>query len=367
MNKKRTRDIYETAETARRRKVALQDQPNPTESDPWYEFFLRSRRSFVIFRLVLLAFLITIGMVLVEQFRSSARRWSGRQPIEMEVNIRSDPIFNVDEDIRMQFVMDELNSLDTALVPKEESPPLNTHWLKQAAYYLLQAENAYQQEDWERASEYYEIVEQIHEGVIGVDAQLGLCYMRLRRFEDSEQAFEQALAMETNSFRVINNLGVAKLSNQKFEEAEDLFQQALLLNHDYGPAILNLALLYYKTDRMKEAAERFGEYFKISPANLEAVQAYVLALIELNRWEEAAELLVATSKLRPEAAPIQFRLAQVLSNTDNPEGALQALRRGISLLDSRKALAMLAKYDYDKLRNLPEFKQIVSELTYRED
>lgn len=366
MNRKRSRDIYEAPDAAQKSKKLGKQEPGKS-ADPWYEIFLQSRRSFLIFRLILLAFLITIGMVLVEQFKASTRQMEKGRIIELEVNIRSNPVFDLEGDIRMQFVMDELEEIQTANVPKEGAPPFTAHWLKQAAYYLLQAENAYRREAWEEAADSYEIVKDIVPGVKGIEAQLGLCYMRMRDFDRSEEAFALAREQQDDSFRLINNLGVAKLAVQKYDEAEGLFLQALERNPDYAPAILNLALLYYKIEQLEKSADYFKNYFEISPLNIEALQTYVLVLIELQRWEEAAKLLTGTARLRPQAAPIHFRLAQVLSHTGDTEGAIQSLERAVKLLDSRKALALLARYDLELLRDRPEYKKLVNDLTFRED
>ena len=84
--------------------------------------------------------------------------------------------------------------------------------------------------------------------------------------------------------------------------------------------------------------------------------------IQLKRWNEAIGILEPLSRSAPNVAPIYFRLAQARSQTQDPAGAIEALRRGTSLLDPRKALAWLSRSDYDPLRSNPDFQKLIEEL-----
>jgi tetratricopeptide (TPR) repeat protein len=329
--------------------------------------FRRSHRSFLVFRLIILAFLLLLGFVLVQQLRRRAalEEQVVSVPTPEEVEVRINSILDFEGDVRSQLIMDELRRIEEAEIPEAGELPLSAHWIKQAAYHLLRAEMAYADGEWERAIRSYRTALRIYPEMEGVRERIGLCYMQLNEYAESEEAFAGALAENTNEFRLMNNLGVAHLAEKDFADAEPLLLEALERDPGYLPAHHNLALLYYQQDELEKSREHFKTYFEQGRIDVEALQIYTRVLIELERWDEAATLLNSSSQILPKAAPVHLRLAQVLSQLGRGEEAMQALRRGLDLLDGPTALAMVASTDFDRLRDRNDFKQLVSELATR--
>ena len=68
-------------------------------------------------------------------------------------------------------------------------------------------------------------------------------------------------------------------------------------------------------------------------------------------------------KAMPAAATIQFRLVQALSHVNGKRSkALDTLEHAVSLVDSRRALSVLARSDFDLLRNEDRFKKLSDQL-----
>jgi tetratricopeptide (TPR) repeat protein len=333
--------------------------------NPWHEMFRRSQRSFLIFRLIVLAFLILLSFLVVEQFQSrSAVDVDGPQGAERgpDIRYRASSVLNFDGDLKSQLIMDELQEMADAPIPEGGNMPLSAHWVKQVAYHLLEADNAYDREDWNKAAGHYNTALTIFPDLRGVESRLGLCYMRMENFNVSVGAFKRAVREKTNSYRLVNNLGVALLAQENYVEAEKMIRRALELNPDYLPAHYNLALMYYRTEMYEEARQHFETYFQENTGDIEALQIYSDVLIRLQRWDEAAVLLRKSAEILPQAPPVHFRLAQVMAHLGRGDEAMDSLLNGVELVDGPRALAAIAGEEFDLLRDRNDFKQLVSRL-----
>ena len=330
------------------------------------EQFRQSKRSATIFLLILLAFMVFLSLFAIKQMQSKKQDSTDVEPVandESVIVLRTDSVLDFNGDIQGQLIMDELKDAEPVPIPENEDIPLNTHWLKQAAIHLVKAEKAYDLQQWKEAISHYKKVSAINPDIAGVDAKLGLCYMRLNDFAASADAFEGASSEDTNSFRAINNLGVAYLADKQFSKAEQNFSRVLEMRPDYAPARYNMAMLYYRTEMYAKSASHFEQYFTLAPYDIDALQVYTKVLITLERWQDAARTLKKSAQELPEATPVYMALAHVLSNTGDAEAAMKNLEHGVSLLDKPKALAMIASPEYDKLRSRQDFKKLVDKLS----
>jgi predicted Zn-dependent protease len=95
-------------------------------------------------------------------------------------------------------------------------------------------------------------------------------------------------------------------------------------------------------------------------------QNYAMLLIEMEEWEKAARMLDSIRRYAPDLAPAYFRFAQALAHTDHTNEAVQALTQGAALMDPRKALGWMARPDFDALRDNPDFRVLINELSAAE-
>ncbi|MCE5252332.1 tetratricopeptide repeat protein [bacterium] len=95
---------------------------------------------------------------------------------------------------------------------------------------------------------------------------LGRTYAELGRFEDSRNAYEEALKHPHDTavlHSIHNDLGCIYANLNMWDDARNEFNEALSLKPDYGEAYLNLAKLYYRTRNDSLAvkhAELAGKY-----------------------------------------------------------------------------------------------------------
>jgi superkiller protein 3 len=165
------------------------------------------------------------------------------------------------------------------------------------------------------------------------------------------------------TYGLANNLGVSYLALEDFKKAEVSFLMATQLNPQYALAYFNLATLYLRTGDADKAAGFFEKYLQFKPDDIAAAQTYAMVLVQLKQWDHAAGLLQQIAQFAPDVAPIHFRLAEALSHTTHRDAAIHSLKRAISLVDPRLALAWMSRPEYNLLRNEPEFGQLLNDLS----
>ena len=244
----------------------------------------------------------------------------------------------------------------------EGDKPLNRYWLRQAAYHLLQAEQAEREGLERRALEEYVRALRIYPDLKGVHDRIGVIQMELQNHEAAAQAFELALQEEPDAIGVLNNLAVAYLRREQFDRAEETLARVIELQPQYAAAHYNLASLLMDRDQLARASSYFTSYQALAPTDLNAALAHASVLIKLEDWAGAVRQLSLAAELSPGTPPILFRLAQCHGQAGQTEQALEALRRGIALVDAARALVWMSRSEFDPIRGEPRFQQWIDEL-----
>ncbi len=360
------KDIYRAREKGR----PVIEQPVVGNADVGARaLLLRHRVSVVLFALLILAFVgLLIGIIAYQQKQIIQQRQAAREaapvPEATASEVLSPALYTVEVDPSGRLILDDLAADELTPLPEDGSaPPLTIRWVKEAATYLRQAERAYETRDWRAAARAYQNALQVLPGLTDVPERLGLCQLRLEDYAAAEARFAARAAVQPDSASLWNNLGVARLGQKKFAEAEAALLKAIEAKPSYVPARQNLALLYFRKDDMAKAADLFKRSLQDNTATVDMVHMYAVALLKLERWEEAAQMLEESTRRFEQAAPVQFRLAEALSHAGRPVPAMEALRKGVSLLDPRGALVWLTRNEFNLLRPREDFQKLVIELT----
>ncbi len=331
-------------------------------NQPWLEAIRHRRRTSFVLTLLIL---IIVGLIttMVTQYvvsakrsvnrfapRAVASRPTGTSPLDLSANPQT------------QLLQDELGEMAIMTIPAKGDMPLDTQWVKQAAYYLVQAEKAVQEDRLDEALEAYSKARLIYPDLKGVQRQVGLIYLRKKDYKAAAAVFEKVTTEEEVTFGLANNLGVSYLALENFKKAEENFMLAVRLNPHYPLAYFNLATLFTRTGDLAKAADYFEKYLRLKNDDVSAAQTYAMILIQLKRWDRAIDLLTQISAVAPDVAPIHFRLAEALSHTERNDQAMQSLKRATALVDPRKALSWMSRPEFNLLRNDPGFQQLLNEL-----
>ncbi len=94
---------------------------------------------------------------------------------------------------------------------------------------------------------------------------MGNCYVKLKQFDKALQCFEQASALDPESFWVLNNIGNSYYNQKNFAKASEYFQKALKLNPRYTLALYNLGKAHAKLRNRLEAVECWMQVLAIDP------------------------------------------------------------------------------------------------------
>ena len=227
---------------------------------------------------------------------------------------------------------------------------------------MVKAENAAKLGYYNKALDYYSKAERILRDSVDIQRYIGLTLLKKRDYENAIIALKKALAFDPDNQSIINNLGVCYLALEQHEEAEQYFEHSLSIDPAYQIAIYNLASLHFNNKNFAEALTYFNRYSWLEDKLLDAAQMHAATLIQLAQWEQATVLLKAIILQAPHAVPAYFRYAQTLSMISEYDEAMMALRKGIRLVDAKKALSWVSREEFDRLRSRDEFRTLVDDL-----
>lgn len=250
---------------------------------------------------------------------------------------------------------------DTELNRDPGPKPLSSKWVKNAAYHIIMGQQALIVKETDQALEHFNRVVEMYPDMEGIHRAVGMLYLEREDFAKAAEHLEKALE-EEELFDAVINLGTAYIGTEQYDRAEKHLLRALELQPENPATHRNLAILYRKKDDPDKAVYYFEKYLDLRPNDLETMQTYALYLTKLGRWKEAAEFLTELTQEVTDIAPIYFLLAQVQVQNGEEAKALEALQRGVQLMDPDMALAWMSRDEFNDVRDSGDFKKMVDEL-----
>jgi len=174
---------------------------------------------------------------------------------------------------------------------------------------------------------------------------LGVTYMKLRRFEESEAAFRKAIEIDKRFFHPRMNLGIVLNKQGKYKEALEILQPLYGENH----GMLELRLAY---GQALGGAGEFSEAEKIYRSTLSSknippsTQANLhfrlgVLLNRQGRLADATTELENAIALDPDGANSHVQLGAALMQLQQADRAERELLRGYELAGSKVGIAQL--------------------------
>ncbi len=260
------------------------------------------------------------------------------------------------------WVMDyQMASAQTDNNDKPGPKPVSTKWIKKAAYHIIMGQQALAINEPEQALEHFQKVVEIYPDIQGLHRAVGMLYLQRKEYPQAVQHLEKALR-EEEVFDVVSNLGSAYIGTEEYDNAEKYLRRALVLQPESPVCHKNLAVLYQKMKRDNDAIFHFEKYLDLQPNDVDTMQSYALYLTKIGRWKEAATFLTELTKEITDVAPVYFLLAQVQIQNGQQDKAIEALKRGIQLIDPELALAWMSRAEFNAVRNTGEFKTLADQL-----
>jgi tetratricopeptide (TPR) repeat protein len=115
----------------------------------------------------------------------------------------------------------------------------------------------------EHAVDAYKKVLELNPGAAGALVNLGTIYYRLRKFDDAEKYYLDAIKADPDYPLAQFNLGNLYDEQGRLPEAFGFYRRALTLNPQYADAHFNLALLCERTGDPLKAVHHWKAYLKL--------------------------------------------------------------------------------------------------------
>ena len=198
-------------------------------------------------------------------------------------------------------------------------------------------------------------------------ASRGLALSLGKRYEESTEEFEKAIALDPNSFEAHYFYARACVTQGKLERAAPLFERAAENKPDDYQSLCLLIQVYRSLGRLRESEsaarrgiERAKNELLVHPENARAAYLGANALVAFGEKERAREWASRALSIDPDDVLTQYNIACVFALMGDIEQAFdllerllpnagQELRRGWIKHDS----------DLDPLRSHPRYQKIV--------
>ncbi|MEI6892464.1 MAG: hypothetical protein V5783_09860 [Pontiella sp.] len=263
-----------------------------------------------------------------------------------------------------QWVLDFTRDFADPKWNEEGDRPLNSLWLKKAAYNIILAEQAAQISNFEEMAEYYENALEILPNIEGVRVSLSMAYFKLKKFDEALELMEDAPDSDL-SFDILNNLGAACIDAKAYGKGEAYLLRSLELKPAYTGALKNLAILYQKTSEKDKSINAYEQYLDQRPEDTDTRHSFALYLTKVGNWELAGEQLrLLTDKISNEAT-LYSLLARVEMKLENNKAAILAFQRASQLSDPDRALDWMNEAEFDALRQDEDFQALIKHIETR--
>ena len=98
--------------------------------------------------------------------------------------------------------------------------------------------------------------------------QMGLAYMRLKEFDSSRYAYNNALKYNGNDPKINNNYGNLLFNTSQPDSALYYFEKAVSLKADYTDALNNIGSVYGNKGQFQKALTYFEKAYAVDPNNM---------------------------------------------------------------------------------------------------
>ncbi|MBF0179509.1 MAG: tetratricopeptide repeat protein [Magnetococcales bacterium] len=165
------------------------------------------------------------------------------------------------------------------------------------------------------------------------------CHMGLGDARAALQCWQRAVAVAPDFAEGHNNLGILLMELRRLDEAEAAFREALRQRPDYRDGCYNLAMLLLARDRRQEAEPFLQRVVRLDPGHGLAWNNLGVVLKTRGAFAEAEAAYRCAIALLPNGADNHYNLANLLTTDKRPAEAEAAFRQTLRLAP-RHARAM---------------------------
>ena len=174
--------------------------------------------------------------------------------------------------------------------------------------------------------------------------KIGITEMFMQRDRDSRKDLEQAIKADRKNADAHNNLGVIHYKQKDYSGAIKLYRKAIALRADSASFYSNLGTAYFARQEFENATQAYSQAVQLDPDVFERI----------SRNGITAQMASPADRAR-----YFFVLARLYASTDQPERALQYLRR--SMEEGYKDIGKVySEKEFAQLRKDPRFTELMA-------
>jgi Tfp pilus assembly protein PilF len=175
---------------------------------------------------------------------------------------------------------------------------------------------------------------------------LGLAYLQLDQYPDSEKAIARALELDPAFGEAHNTLGTLYSVQERWPEAEEAFRRALATPGYPTPEVahFNLGRVYSERGDPQAARVAFEAALDANPAYLPPALQLADILAEAGDWQGAESTLRAALTRYPDSAQIHFLLGKQLYRRHRYRESLAALKEAMRLAEDAGLRGEVQRY-----------------------
>jgi len=244
---------------------------------------------------------------------------------------------------------------------QEPPPTLSPQKMAEAMGLVRSAQQYIRSRDMERAEQ--EIAKAL---VVWPDMNiavrlLGSIYTQRGQFDQAIVLLERSLVRDPFSAETLNNLAINYMQKGMMGKAEELLITSLQIRPEYAVAYINLGFVHLRQGRYDLAAENFELGLRRSPESPGVLNNLAVSLIRLGDLDGAREQLNKLIELAPNRATAYFNMSISYVLERDYETAMEWIRRGADFCTPTQLQSYLADGDFDSMRSMPEFQQLLRE------
>jgi len=190
-----------------------------------------------------------------------------------------------------------------------------------------------------------------------VQFALGMVALRMSRFQDAINAFQETLKLRKNDPPALYGLGQALMSLSKYEEARQDFTRYLALRPDDSSARCSLGMTLAALERPAEARTEFEQSIAITPVQTESYFRLGLLDLDSKDLESAAKNFQHVLDRDPKHSGALASLGRVEFEQKHYPEAADLLRRAVTNDDSLREAHYYLGLTYARMGRKPESDQ----------
>lgn len=156
---------------------------------------------------------------------------------------------------------------------------------------------------------------------------LGLTYQKLKKLDEAEKSFKQALMMNDNMPQPHNGLGLVYFERGLYQLASKYYKLALQRNPYDFAAYNNLGNAYKKMNKNKEAIRCYLKASKITPQKPEPYSNLGTVYFQEEEFEKSQKYLKKAIEVDPNYAMAYFHLGVLNRRLNKPDEAIKYLTK----------------------------------------